>query len=363
MSNNFSNMHNNSNMFKNALGIEQNNMNLNQPISNLDENSRPFLPPLKKPGSRSSSMTNGLEEKPFYDSKTSKTHTSNFKLLANETRLNELESKLLIMEQNQFQLINQLKNSEFKNEIMNNDHKFFKNNEENRQERIEKIIELMKDQSLVEKNELKSKINLIEEILSREEKFKQEQRERDLELYKTMINSITDKVSETVKLEIDARFKADLENKVITQNMAQRFISEIDDVKTKIEVFESQNTIKHKENGKECSERANALSKYVDSQILEYSGGNSKSLNNLKTIISKLTEEIKNSIKNQDNINESLEFQLNRLSVEQAKKNQELLEQMQETEDRINGKLKEYKEYNEAIIISKNKALQDKLNY
>ena len=113
--------HYNSDLFKTAmgLGVGDNipttlNPNGNDNLKPYNDNFRgikignEFLPPIKKPGSRGSSLnTNYGSDIP--------NHSHNFKILANESRINELESKLLVMEQNQMQLLSQIKSFELKN--------------------------------------------------------------------------------------------------------------------------------------------------------------------------------------------------------------------------------------------------------
>lgn len=317
------------------------------------------LPPLKKPGSRGSSQhsTYGNSFNSNVDN-----YTSNFKILANENRINELESKLLIMEQNQIQLVNQIKNFELKQEISKNDQIIMSNSDNHKQERIEKLLSILKDQTFSDKAELSNKIDLIEEILSREEKIKQDQRERDIELYKTMINNLTERVSETVKLEVEERFKADLENKIITQNITHKFLEELDKLKNKTDETIQQISHIQVECSKDCSIRTQALSKYIENQFSETNSSGNKQSEQMKNYLSKLTEEVKNNIKNQDIINEGLENHFKQLLKEVNNKQNEMDNKLKSVEERLISKVNDFKDYIDNLVLNKEKNILFKID-
>lgn len=317
------------------------------------------LPPLKKPGSRGSS-----QHSTYGNSLNSQieNYTSNFKILANENRINELESKLLVMEQNQIQLVNQIKNFELKQEISKNDQLIMSNADTHKQERLEKLLSIIKDQTFSDKAELSNKIDLIEEILSREEKIKQDQRERDIELYKSMINNLTERVSETVKLEVEERFKADLENKIITQNITHKFLEELDKIKYKSDETLLQLSNIQVECSKDCSIRTQALSKYLENQLIDNNNNGNKQSEQVKMYLSKLTEEVKNNIKNQDIINEGLENHFKILVKDVKSKQVEVDNKLKNVEDRLIAKIDDFKDYIDSLVLSKEKNIHFKID-
>lgn len=358
MSNKFSSIHNNSNSFKYALGITDqipNNIEINgglkPAIAGLERSDG--LPPIKKgkknrPGSSDSqnppSLSTATSSIPKVD------HTNSFKMFAQDTKLSELENKIILMEQNQYQLISKLREYDLQNEVIKSKHNIQTEEENGRQNRIERIVEMLKDQSASEKNELKSKIELIEEIVSREEKVKIDQRLRDIELYKQMISSLTEKVTETVKLEIDARFKADLENKQLAQNIGQFFQKELDNIKYQIEELSVQQSTKNKEVSKDCSERALAITKYIDSQIEGNNDGHGKNLISLKNFVLKLTEELKVNMKNQELVNNNLTKRIKDIEGTSKLSSESSITSIKELEDRIISKIRDYKNYYETLV-------------
>ena len=181
--------------------------------------------------------------------------------------------------------------------------------------------------------------------MEKEEKFKFDQRERDLDLYKTLINTMTEKVSETVKLEIEARFQADMDNKSLAQTIAQKLMNEIDQIKRDVDknIKETKDTLK--DNNHECSDRAHNLSKYIDQQV---SGNNEhlvKKYENIKTLLSKLTDQLKSHIVFHDDQLKNIQGRFKMDGDHSSNLKDELFNYTTGIEDRFQKKFKELGNY------------------
>ena len=319
--------HHNSDLFKHALGIEENGQ----------------LPPLKPP-SRGG------------------THTHNFKVLSNENRINELESKLLVLEQSQLALLNQIRSNELKSEIIKNEQLVLSNTELNNQERTEKIISILKNETQNTSSTLKNKVDIIEEVLSREEKFKSEQRENDLELFRGMFKTLIEKVGELIGKESEERMAKDVENKVIISNMTQRFIQENDFLKQKIEDLNIYISTKLNDKDKSITQRIESLSNYIEVKVAAKEESEGKSISGLKAFVSKLTEEVKNNIKNQDIINEGLEEQIKNIFSTISTNKNHIESEVKKIEDRVSVKVNDLKSFIIDLTNSKQQLVNQKLS-
>ena len=197
--------------------------------------------------------------------------------------------------------------------------------------------------------ETKNKLTLLQEVIEKEEKYKFDQRERDLELYKNLFNTLTTKVSETVKLEIDARFQADMDNKSLAHTIAQRLMNEIDLLKRDIDKTTKDTRDSVKNNNHECSDRAHNLSKYIDQQI----SGNNESLlrkyDNIKTLMSKLTDQFKSHILFHDEQMKSIQGKLQFNGDSSSSIKDELMSYTMGIEERFQKKYKDLTNYLETI--------------
>jgi len=201
----------------------------------------------------------------------------------------------------------------------------------------------------VNTQETKNKLTLLQEVVEKEEKFKFEQRERDLELYKNLFNTLTSKVSETVKLEIDARFQADMDNKSLAHTIAQRLMGEIDLLKRDIDKSVKETKESLKVNNNECSDRAHNLSKYIDQQVSGNNEGLLKKYDNIKTLISKLTDQFKAHIVFHDEQLKNLQNKVNSQVDASSLIKEELMNYTIGLEERYQRKFKDLTLYLETI--------------
>jgi hypothetical protein len=244
---------------------------------------------------------------------------SNFKILTQETKINELETKLIVIEQNNNYLLEQIKNYSRSFDMQVAKFQQISESEKNNRERVEKLLILFNDQANSNTNELKLKVNYLQEFFEKEEKWTYEQRQKDFETYKNILNTVTEKITETVKVEVDMRFKADIENKTFTQTIAQRIIEDIESLKAEILDLSKENKDINHLTSKECSERSVNLSKYIDQMISKSLEDPSKNYEKLKNSMGKLHDEYMNNLTFQNDFNRIVENKLSSISENSIK--------------------------------------------
>lgn len=267
-----------------------------------------------------------------------------------ESKLNEFEAKLAILEEANSILLSRLNNSE-RNLAMQIKELQLKNNEDrDNRFKSEKMISMLSDQSTLNNNDLSMKINMIQEVIEKDEKWKMQQRERDIEMYKNLINKLTEKVSETVKMEIEARFKADLDNKIYTQALTNKFENEIDRIKKDVEDIVVQTRQDIQTISKECSERTHNVSKYIDQQISDAIFGKGSSSDILKNFVIKLTDQIKTNLISQNTQNEIYEMRIGKIENYLNQIKEDTYTFISKVEERLINKMKDLKLFTELNI-------------
>ena len=121
---------------------------------------------------------------------------------------------------------------------------------------------------------------------------------------------MTDKIKETIKAEIDARFKADMENKLLNENIYKNTENELMNLKKEIEEINNNIISKVKTVSKECSERAHNVSKYTDQQITKAILGKNEVLDNMKKYMEQFILQVKNNITAQNSQNKLFDDRL-----------------------------------------------------
>jgi len=287
---------------------------------------------------------------------------SNFRILSQETKINELETKLILLEQNNQFFLDQIKNYERNFEIQIAKFSQITENERENRQKVEKIFTIFSDQTNFNTSELKNKVNFIQEIFEKEEKLKYEQRQKDFEVYKNIINTINDKITETVKAEVDMRFKADIENKIFTQNIGNKLTREMDFIRREIDEQSKENKDMTREYSRECSERTVNLSRYVDQMIVKVSEEPQKNFEKLKSSFNKLTEQVKNNMQFQSDFNKIIEEKVNLMSESNIKEKDKKITDFTDLEKRTDKRLKDTVFYMENIFKQNSAALNDRID-
>ena len=289
-----------------------------------------------------------FKEHPIYTSPNnhfSEKKDSSNNLYSLESKINSLEYKIILLEQRNDSLLARLNSNEenFEMKIKNLEKKDLegKKNLKNAENNIAILNKINNDNSA----EFEKKISFIHSNLEKNEEYKNEQRKIDIELQQNILNSLTEKIKETIKIEIDARFKADLENKILNENLFKKTENDIFKIKKEIEEINSNMISKIKILSKECSERAHNVSKYTDQQIHNAIFGKSEALDNIKKHIDQLVIKVKNNITNQNEQNVLFDERLKEAEKHFEKSKNDNFGYMLDVEKRFEKKMSTLKKY------------------
>ena len=270
------------------------------------------------------------------------TNTDLFNL---ESKINSLECKLIILEQQNDALISKLNSNEENFDIKIK--KLEKNNFEGKKtlKKAENTIALMNKINSDNSADIKKKLSYIHNNLQKDEEYKNEQRKLDIELQKNILNSITEKIKETIKAEVDARFKADMENKLLNENIYKNTENEIMKIKKEIEDINNNVISKIKMVSKECSERAHNVSKYTDQQISNAVLGKNEVLDNMKKYMEQFILQVKNNITAQNSQNKLFDERLKESEKHLEKSKNDNFGYLLDVEKRFEKKMNTLKKY------------------
>lgn len=266
------------------------------------------------------------------------------------------------MEQNNSYLLDQIKNYSRNFEMQVSKFQQITESEKNNRERVEKLLMLFSDQTNSNTNELKLKVNYLQEFFEKEEKWTYDQRQKDFETYKNILNTVTEKITETVKAEVDMRFKADIENKTFTQNIAQRIIGDIENIKAEISDLNKENKDLNYITSKECSERSVNLSKYIDQMISKSLEEPTKNYEKLKSSVGKLHDEYKNNLTFQNDFNRVAESKLSAVSENSIKFFEKKAGEISDLEKKTDKKFHDLIIYIENIFKFNNSNINDRID-
>ncbi|MCQ2818823.1 MAG: hypothetical protein MJ252_16275 [archaeon] len=272
-----------------------------------------------------------------------------------ESRLNELESKITLLQETNSILVNRLNDSERKTDLQIQDLLMKSNDEKTNRTKSEKMIGIISDQHNLANKDLNLKINILQETLEKDGSYQNQQRERDIENYKNIISKLTDKVSEIVKKEIEERFRADLDNRENNIQVKNYLENELGFIKSDLEKFIAQNQTDLQKISLECSERTHNVSKYIDQQIQEHFYGKGSENELLKNFVSKLTDQVKFNLITQNNKNISYEENMAKLEKMIKAESEYVEKKMTNVENRLLAKISSLKSYTEMNLTKMNK--------
>ena len=275
-------------------------------------------------------IPNKNSEKPIY----------NTTIYGLESKINELETKIYALEEKNELLLNRLNITEQKYEFKIK--MLEKNNVEDKNfiKRTKESMDLLNQQNNQYSNDIKNKISLLHNSLQKEEEYKDEKRKIDIELQKTILNQITEKLHETIKVEIDARIKADIETKAFNQNIYKNIQTDINKLKNEIEDINRQVHTDIKLVSKDCSERAHNISKYIDRKMLDAIMGKNDSLEKIKKYIDQIIAQVKINISSQNEQNKLFDQRLKSVEVHVEKSKNDNYGYMVDVEKRFDNKMK-----------------------
>ena len=264
-----------------------------------------------------------------------------------DSKIKDLESKLLTLEQANKILIERINNNEknFATQIKQIEF----SNEEERQNRYkaEKALNIISEQNNANSNDLNMKINMLQERMVKGDENKTQQRQFDLESQKYLIGKLTEKITKTVKSEVEARYKADMDGKIFSQRLSNKFESSLDILKKEIEEITNQTRVEMQNISRECSERTHNVSKYIDQQIQDAVFGKGSSNEELKNFVRKLTEQVKSSLISITKKHEMIETRLDNLENKDDKNKNDYHKFMTLAEQRLMKKINDVKLYTE----------------
>ena len=271
-----------------------------------------------------------------------------------ETKINNLEAKLATLERANLNLQNQLKTNDRNVENKIKELQIMTQQNKINTNQNEQIMTLIHNKTSLSSNELNEKIGKLEQLISKEDEFKNYQHQREIEIYRNLINKLTEKVSEIVKKEIGARFEGDLQNKIHAEQLNDIYNNDLENVKDDFGIIATKIRREISYVSKECSERTHNVSKYIDMRINELNNGKTNEINELKKFVMKLSEQLKDNFKSQKEQNNVFETRIFQLEEFSKTIKQELYDFIAKVEERLIDKMKDIKLYTELNLKKQN---------
>ena len=137
-----------------------------------------------------------------------------------DAKIKDLESKLSSLEQTNQVLLERINNNERSFQVQLKQLQV--NNLEERENRYktEKVMNNISEQNNANSNDLNIKLNMLQEAFVKGDQEKMLQRQNDLESQKYLIGKLTEKITKTVKSEVEARYKADMDGTWLGREVA-----------------------------------------------------------------------------------------------------------------------------------------------
>ena len=267
-----------------------------------------------------------------------------------DSKIKDLESKLITLEQANKILVERINNNEKQFAVQLKQIEIVNAEERENRYKTEKAMNIISEQSNANSNDLNMKINMIQERMIKGDESKTQQRQFDLESQKYLIGKLTEKITKTVKSEVEARYKADMDGKMFSQKLSNKFESSLDILKKEIEEITNQTRVEMQNISRECSERTHNVSKYIDQQIQDAVFGKGSSNEELKNFVRKLTEQVKTSLISISKKNEMIETRLNNLENKDDNNKKEYKNYMDFEQNRIMKKINDVKLFTEINI-------------
>ena len=233
-------------------------------------------------------------------------NNNNYDMTKNPLLLNskliELEAKYITLEQNYEHVLNKINTNEKKifslqNNMIKTDNIINNNNVSNTNKKISESDEHNRHIII-----LNNKIKYLEEMLKSDQEIRLKEKQKELDFTKDLFNKINSSLTNTIQMEVEQRFKADLLQKNSNMKEIDILQNQLNAVKLQLEQIQSNFLKKLEEYNNECSERNQNLAKYIDVRLDEQNL--KKDSRELKKFVEKLTEQIKNNMTNQKLENE-----------------------------------------------------------
>ena len=278
-----------------------------------------------------------------------------------DSKIKDLESKITTLEQANKILIERINTNEQNFTLQLKQMEV--NNAEERENRYkaEKTMNIISEQNNANSNDLNLKLNMLQERMLKGDETKTQQRQFDLESQKYLIGKMTEKITKIVKSEVEARYKADMDGKVFSQRLSNKFESSLDILKKEIEEITNQTRVEMQNISRECSERTHNVSKYIDQQIQDAVFGKGSSNEELKNFVRKLTEQVKNSLLSISKKHEMIEARLNNIEIKDGTNQNNNKNFMDKEFERLSKKIDNVKLYTEINMTKHDQFLEQNI--
>ena len=280
--------------------------------------------------------------------------------LAINSKINQLETKLLTIEQNYEHIFNKITQNEIKLNYLEN-----KKNSSDRNISLKQEISSnpSADSSSTMGREisiLNNKIKFLEQILKNEQELRASEKQKEMDFNKMLLNKINTSLTNTIQLEVEQRFKADLMQKNSNMKEIDALQRQINNFKGQYEQMQNNLLKKIEDNNIECSERNQNLAKYVDVRLDDENIN--KDSRELKKFIEKLTEQIKNNMNNQNMNNEYSEKKIKNLDQKLTNSIKDIYDFLNKIEIRLANKIAYLKKYFEINTLNNNSLIESNIN-
>ena len=278
------------------------------------------------------------------------------------SKLTQLETKLLYLEQNYELVLNKISQNEVKLNHLDNKTKnmsqdintnFFNNNPNIS---IKQNIPPPTSAESREINILNNKIKFIEQMIKNEQDQRALEKQKELDFNKSLFNKINTSLMNTIQMEMEQRFKGDLMQKNSNNKEIDALQRQISNKTTQIEEIHRSLTKKIEDNNNECSERNQGLVRYVETKLDEDKVA--KDSKELKLFIEKLMEQIKNNMNEQNVTNEHAEKKMKYLEDNLTNSIKEIYDFLNKIEVRLVDKIKYLKKYFEVNTLNNNNRIE-----
>ena len=278
-----------------------------------------------------------------------------------DSKIKDLESKITTLEEANKILLERINTNEKNFTVQLKQMEV--NNAEERENRYkaEKEMNIISEQNNANSNDLNLKLNMLQERIVKGDETKTQQRQFDLESQKYLIGKLTEKITKTVKSEVEARYKADMDGKIFSQRLSNKFESSLDILKKEIEEITNQTRVEMQNISRECSERTHNVSKYIDQQIQDAVFGKGSSNEELKNFVRKLTEQVKNSLLSISKKHEMIEARLNNIENKDGTNQSNNKNLIDRVENRLMKKINDVKLYTEINMTKHDQFLEQNI--
>jgi hypothetical protein len=315
-------------------------------------------------GSSNNILESPKEEKNIILPKITQDNNNNIDMikypLSLNSKLTELEAKYLSLEQNYESILNRISTNEKKIILMQNN---IRNNDLNYNlSSTNKQISSNDDQEKTDRNFIiiNNKIKYLEEMLKSDQEIRAQEKQKELDFTKNLFNKINSSLTNTIQMEVEQRFKADLLQKNSNMKEIDILQNQLNGLKLQIEQIQNLFMKKLEENNNECSERNQNLAKYIDVRLDDQNL--KKDSRELKKFLEKLTEQIKNNMNNQKIENELCNQKIKNSETKLDNSIKEIYKFLDKIELRTVNKIKNLKKFFEINLLTQSNLGERNIN-